>query len=138
VAFGSRRPAGIVHRDALPVAGIPPRICAMHDHNQCVLTQCMLFLWKIHEAGMMASLHGMNGKSTRKENVMPNSAYKVIDVIGSSETSWEDAAQRAIAVASESVHNLRVAEVVKLDLKIEAGKVVAYRTRLNLSFRIEH
>ncbi|MGB7934853.1 MAG: dodecin family protein [Gammaproteobacteria bacterium] len=69
---------------------------------------------------------------------MPNSAYKVIDVIGSSETSWEDAAQRAIAVASESVHNLRVAEVVKLDLKIEAGRVVAYRTRMNLSFRIEN
>ena len=69
---------------------------------------------------------------------MPNSAYKVIDVIGSSETSWEDAAQRAIAVARESVHNLRVAEVDKLDLKIEDGKVVAYRTRLNLSFRIEH
>jgi len=85
----------------------------------------------------MASLHRMNGKSTTKENVMPNNAYKVIDVIGSSETSWEDAAQRAIAVASESVHNLRVAEVVKLDLKIEEGKVVAYRTRLNLSFRID-
>ena len=68
---------------------------------------------------------------------MPNSAYKVIDVIGSSETSWVDAAQQAIAVASESLHNLRVAEVVKLDMKIEAGKVVAYRTRLNLSFRID-
>jgi dodecin len=78
------------------------------------------------------------GNRQEKENAMPNSAYKVIDVIGSSETSWEDAAQQAIAVASESVHNLRVAEVVKLDLKIEAGKVVAYRTRLNLSFRIEH
>jgi flavin-binding protein dodecin len=87
---------------------------------------------------MIILLHRMNEKSTNQENVMPNSAYKVIDVIGSSETSWEDAAQRAIAVASESVHNLRVAEVVKLDLKIEAGKVVAYRTRLNLSFRIEH
>jgi flavin-binding protein dodecin len=69
---------------------------------------------------------------------MPNSAYKVIDVIGTSEASWEDAAQRAIAVAGESIHNLRVAEVVKLDLKIENGKVVAYRTRLNLSFKIEH
>jgi flavin-binding protein dodecin len=133
-----RRPIGIVRRDAQRGAGVPSLICAMHDHNQCALTLCMLFLWKIHEAGMMASLHRMNGKSTRKENLMPNSAYKVIDVIGSSETSWEDAAQRAIAVASESVHNLRVAEVVKLDLKIEAGKVVAYRTRLNLSFRIEH
>ena len=69
---------------------------------------------------------------------MPNSAYKVIDVIGSSEKSWEEAAQRAIAVASESLHSLRVAEVVKLDLKIEEGKIVAYRTRLNLSFKIEH
>ena len=68
---------------------------------------------------------------------MPNNAYKVIDVIGSSETSWEDAAQRAIAVANESIHNLRVAEVVKLDLRIEEGKVVAYRTRLNLSFKID-
>jgi flavin-binding protein dodecin len=68
---------------------------------------------------------------------MPNSAYKVIDVIGSSDTSWEDAAQRAIAVASESLHNLRIAEVVKLDMKIEGGKIVSYRTRLNLSFRID-
>jgi flavin-binding protein dodecin len=67
---------------------------------------------------------------------MPNSAYKVIDVIGTSETSWEDAAQRAIAVAGESLHNLRIAEVIKLDMKIEDGKVVAYRARLNLSFKI--
>jgi flavin-binding protein dodecin len=79
----------------------------------------------------------MTGASAKKEVVMPNSAYKVIDVIGSSETSWEDAAQRAIAVASESLHNLRIAEVVKLDMKIEGGKVVAYRTRLNLSFKID-
>jgi hypothetical protein len=78
------------------------------------------------------------GAPTTKETVMPNSAYKVIDVIGTSETSWEEAAQRAIAVAGESLHNLRVAEVVKLDMKIENGKVVAYRSRLNLSFKIEH
>jgi len=69
---------------------------------------------------------------------MPNSAYKVIDVIGTSESSWEDAARQAIDVAGESLHNLRVAEVIKLDLKIENGKVTAYRTRLNLSFKIEH
>jgi flavin-binding protein dodecin len=69
---------------------------------------------------------------------MPNSAYKVIDVIGSSETSWEDAARQAVTIAGESLHNLRVAEVVKLDLKIEGGKIVAYRTRLNLSFKIDH
>lgn len=87
---------------------------------------------------MFTLLRGMNEETGTKENVMPNSAYKVIDVIGSSETSWEDAAKQAIAVASESLHNLRVAEVVKLDMKIEGGKVVAYRTRLNLSFKIEH
>lgn len=69
---------------------------------------------------------------------MTNSAYKVIDIVGTSETSWGDAAQQAIAVAGESIHNLRIAEVVKLDMKIEDGKVVAYRTRLNLSFKIEH
>ena len=70
---------------------------------------------------------------------MSDSAYKIIDVIGSSKTSWEDAAQSAIAVAGESLHNLRIAEVIKLDMKIdEQGKVVAYRTRLNLSFKLEH
>jgi flavin-binding protein dodecin len=69
---------------------------------------------------------------------MPNSAYKVIEVIGTSENSWEEAAQRAIAIAGESLHHLRIAEVVKLDMKIEEGKVVAYRSRLNLSFKIEH
>jgi hypothetical protein len=69
---------------------------------------------------------------------MPNSAYKVIDVIGTSKASWEEAAQQAIAVAGESLHNLRIAEVIKLDMKIEEGKVVAYRARLNLSFKIEH
>jgi flavin-binding protein dodecin len=70
---------------------------------------------------------------------MPESAYKIIDVVGSSKNSWEEAAQNAIAVAGESLHNLRVAEVTKLDMKIdEQGKIVAYRTRLNLSFKIEH
>jgi flavin-binding protein dodecin len=80
----------------------------------------------------------MNRESTTKEVVMPNSAYKVIDVIGSSEISWEDAAKQAIAIAGESLHNLRIAEVVKLDMKIEEGQIVAYRTRLNLSFKIDH
>lgn len=70
---------------------------------------------------------------------MSDSAYKIIDVIGSSKTSWEDAAQNAIAIAGESLHNLRIAEVIKLDMKIdEQGKVAAYRTRLNLSFKLEH
>ncbi len=61
--------------------------------------------------------------------------YKVIEVIGTSENSWEDAASAAITRASQTVDDLRIAEVVSQDLKIEAGKVVAYRTKLSLSFK---
>jgi flavin-binding protein dodecin len=68
---------------------------------------------------------------------MPDSVYKVIELVGSSETSWEDAARKAIETAAEHVKDLRVAEVVGMDLKVEEGKVVAYRTKVNASFRYE-
>ena len=63
--------------------------------------------------------------------------YRVIDVIGVSTKSWEDAAANAVATASTSLRDLRIAEVSKLDVKIEDGKVVAYRARLQLSFKYE-
>jgi flavin-binding protein dodecin len=63
--------------------------------------------------------------------------YRVIDVIGSSSASWEDAAKRAVQMASKSLRDLRIAEVTKMDLKVENGKVVAYRTRVQLSFKYE-
>lgn len=63
--------------------------------------------------------------------------YRVIDVIGSSTDSWEDAAKIAVQTASKSLRDLRIAEVTQMDLKVEAGKVVAYRTRLQLSFKYE-
>ena len=63
--------------------------------------------------------------------------YRVIDVIGVSAESWEDAASNAVATASSSLRDLRIAEVVKLDVRIEGGKVVAYRARLQLSFKYE-
>ena len=63
--------------------------------------------------------------------------YRVIDVVGTSTTSWEDAAKRAIATASKTVRDLRIAEVTKLDMKVEGGKVVAYRARVQLSFKCE-
>ena len=66
---------------------------------------------------------------------MPEHTYKVIEVIGSSPESWEDAARRAIVQASKTIKDLRIAEVTQQDLKIEDGKIVAYRTRLSLSFR---
>jgi flavin-binding protein dodecin len=63
--------------------------------------------------------------------------YRVIDVIGTSPDSWEDAAKRAIQTASKSLRDLRIAEVTQMDLKVEGGKVVAYRTRVQLSFKYE-
>jgi hypothetical protein len=68
---------------------------------------------------------------------MTVSTYKIIEVVASSEISWEDAAKNAVAAASKSLRDLRIAEVKQLDMKIENGKVAAYRARLNLSFRYE-
>jgi flavin-binding protein dodecin len=68
---------------------------------------------------------------------MANSVYRVIEVIGVSEKSWEDAAETAVKTASGSLRDLRVAEVTKLDVTIENGKVVNWRARLNLSFKYE-
>jgi flavin-binding protein dodecin len=68
---------------------------------------------------------------------MPDSVYKVIELVGSSPTSWEEAASNAVNKASESLHDLRIAEVVAQDMHIEEGKVVLYRTRLKLSFKFQ-
>jgi flavin-binding protein dodecin len=63
--------------------------------------------------------------------------YRVIDVIGTSQTSWEDAAKNAVQTASKSLRDLRIAEVSKLDMKVEGGKAVAFRARVQLSFKYE-
>ena len=64
-----------------------------------------------------------------------NSVYRVTELVGTSSKSWEDASANAIKVASKTLRDLRVAEVVKLDMVIEKGKVTAYRARLNVSFK---
>ena len=64
-----------------------------------------------------------------------DSIYKIIDVVGTSKTSWEDAAKNAVETAGKSLEDLRVGEIVKLDLVIEKSKVVAYRARVNISFK---
>ena len=66
---------------------------------------------------------------------MTESTYKVIEIVGTSKASWEDAAKSAVELAGKSVKDLRVAEVVKLDMTIEDGKVASFRTRLTLSFK---
>ena len=69
---------------------------------------------------------------------MPESVYKVIELIGTSSDSWEKAAAAALDRAGKTVRDLRVAEVVKLDLQLDAkGKVEAYRAKLNVSFKYE-
>ena len=66
---------------------------------------------------------------------MSGSTYTIVELVGTSSKSWEDAAKRAVETASGTLRDLRVAEVVKLDLTVEKGKVALYRTRVNLSFK---
>ena len=69
---------------------------------------------------------------------MPDSVYKIIELVGSSPTSWEEAVNNAVVKASQSLRDLRVCEVVKLDTKIEDSKIVAYRARVQLSFKYDN
>jgi flavin-binding protein dodecin len=63
--------------------------------------------------------------------------YRVTEIIGTSPTSWEDAARLAVETAAKTLRDLRIAEVSKLDMKVEDGKVVAYRARVSLSFKYD-
>jgi dodecin len=72
----------------------------------------------------------------RRHN-MAGSTYKIIELVGTSDQSWEEAASIAIETAGESLKDLRIAEVTKLDVTIEEGKIKAYRTRLSLSFKYQ-
>ena len=72
-----------------------------------------------------------------KQKQSDNGVYRVTEIIGTSKTSWEDAARNAVETAAKSLRDLRVAEVSKLDMKVEGGKVVAYRARVLLSFKYD-
>jgi flavin-binding protein dodecin len=63
--------------------------------------------------------------------------YKIVEVVGVSTVSWEDAAKRAVETAAKSLRDLRIAEVTKMDVKVEDGKVMAFRTKVALSFKYE-
>lgn len=66
---------------------------------------------------------------------MAGSTYKIIELVGTSETSWEEAAKTAVETAGESLKDLRIAEITKLDMTIEDGKVKYFRSRVNVSFK---
>ena len=72
-----------------------------------------------------------------KQTESAESIYKVVEVIGTSTKSWDDAAKNAVETAASTLRDLRVAEIVKLDMKVEDGKVQAYRARVMLSFKYE-
>ncbi len=76
----------------------------------------------------------MAKKSSRKS---AEAVYKIVEVVGSSPSSFEDAARAAVDAAAKTLRDLRVAEVTKLDMKIDNGKVVAYRARVSMSFKYE-
>lgn len=69
--------------------------------------------------------------------IMAESIYKVIELVGTSDKSWEDAARNAVETAGKQLKNLRIAEVNKLDLTVQDGKVTGYRARVSLSFKYE-
>jgi hypothetical protein len=68
---------------------------------------------------------------------MSESVYKIVELVGSSTTSWEDAAKTAVERASKTLRDLRVAEISQLDMKVEEGKVTTYRAKVKLSFKFE-
>jgi len=72
---------------------------------------------------------------TKRRVIMGNSVYKIIEIVGTSTKSWEDAAKTALETAAKSLDDIRVAEVVKQDVTVENGKASAYRVRLNISFK---
>ena len=68
---------------------------------------------------------------------MANSVYKVIELVGTSTESWEKAAAAAVEVASNSLRDLRIAEIVELDMQLDEGKLVSYRAKVKVSFKYE-
>ena len=72
------------------------------------------------------------------KRISSNSVYRITEIVGTSKTSWEDAARNAVQTASRSLRDLRVAEVTKTDIVIENGRITAFRARVSLSFKYEN
>lgn len=80
-------------------------------------------------------VEGFNSNKFKKEEIMPDSTYKIIELVGTSEKSFEEAAKNAVKAAAKNLKDLRIAEITQLDVKIENGKVTAFRCRVKLSFK---
>jgi flavin-binding protein dodecin len=80
---------------------------------------------------------GSLGLFGRKESNMAESVYKVIELVGTSTDSWEKAAAAAVEMAAQSLRDLRIAEIVELDMQLEDGKIRTYRAKVKVSFKYE-
>jgi flavin-binding protein dodecin len=76
-------------------------------------------------------------RCTARENVMAESVYKIVEIVGTSPTSWEHAASAAVQRAAQTLRDLRIAEITQQDVVISDGKIEAYRVRLKISFKYE-
>jgi len=102
------------------------------------MVQRILFTMRLPMLGCIAAGAPASCLTDQREDDMADSVYKVIELIGTSTESWEKAAAAAVSRAGESLRDLRVAEVVKLDLQLDAsGKVEAYRAKVKVSFKFE-
>lgn len=79
----------------------------------------------------------MAKKSQASKKRDEGAVYKVVEVVGTSPNSWEEAARNAIEMAAQSLRELRIAEVSKMDVKVEDGRITSFRTRLSLSFKYD-
>jgi flavin-binding protein dodecin len=86
---------------------------------------------------MKAAARKTPSRKTGKEPAMAESVYKVIELVGTSTDSWEKAAKAAVDRAAKTLRDLRIAEVVQLDMQLEGGKVRAYRAKVKVSFKYE-
>jgi flavin-binding protein dodecin len=91
--------------------------------------------------GLRAIARGCTTPATEERDMAKKKSdtgvYRVTEIIGTSDVSWEDAAKNAVETAARTLRDLRIAEVSKLDMKVEEGKVVAYRARVSLSFKYD-
>jgi dodecin len=86
---------------------------------------------------MLPCVSQSEGATDMAKKKSESGVYRVTEIIGTSPVSWEDAAKNAVETAAKSLRDLRVAEISKLDMKIEGGKVAAYRARVSLSFKYD-
>jgi hypothetical protein len=89
------------------------------------------------EASQRQHQSGEKMAKAKSRKARGESVYRITELVGTSSVSWEDAAKRAVETAAGSLRDLRVADIVKLDLKVDGGKVIAYRARVSLSFKYE-